>query len=128
MRIIRTSALTLIMLCCAVCFAVTSAYAITSKDLTGKTWIFIMQVWDDGTIIDTDTLNFNARWSKSELTAALKAVTVSLISYEKVSVYRLKLDPSGKTPDSLLTIYFDAAGYSLYGYQMPLKITNLDLE
>jgi hypothetical protein len=62
------------------------------------------------------------------LTAALKAVTVSLISYEKVSVYRLKLDPSGKTPDSLLTIYFDAAGYSLYGYQMPLKITNLDLE
>ena len=125
MRIIRTSALTLIMLCCAVCFTVSTAYAITSKDLTGKTWIFVMQVWDDGTIMDIDTLNFEGRWNKTELAALLKPSTIGTpISYEKVTVYRLRTDPTGKTPDSLLTMYFDAAGYSLYGYQMPVKITD----
>ncbi len=121
----KKAALTLIMLCCAVCFTVSTAYAVTSKDLTGKTWIFVMQVWEDGTIMDVDTLMFDARFNKTELAAALKSVTVGTpISYEKVTVYRLKTDPTGKTPDSLLTMYFDSAGYSLYGYQMPVKITD----
>ena len=117
----KKAILVLIMLLCIA----TSAFAVTSKDLTGKTWIFSMEVLDDGTIIDNDTIMIEDRLNKTEFAAALKSITVGTpISYEKVSIYRLKLYP-GK-PDSTVIVYFDDAGYSLYGYIMPTKITSTD--
>ena len=94
--------------------------AITNKDITGKTWLFFMDVAADGTMTDNGTTVFDQRWNKTELKELLKASTVGTpISYANISTFRIKVDPE----DWTMIMYFDSAGYSLYGYVMPTKIS-----
>ncbi len=107
------------------CFAVITisvspASALTGRDLSGKTWLFFMDVAADGTMSDNGTMVFDQRWTKTELKELLKALTVgSPISYANITTIRVKVDPE----DWTMIMYFDSAGYSLYGYVMPTKIS-----
>lgn len=103
-----------------VCLSASSASALTNKDMTGKTWLFFMDVAADGMVTDNSTMMFDQRWTKTELKDLLKTSTVGTpISYANTSTFRIKIDPE----DWTMIMYFDSAGYSIYGYVMPNKIS-----
>ena len=98
----------------------TQAFAITSGDLSGRMWIFDMQVSSDGEMIDTgNTTMFNNVFTKTEVKDMLKSITKTMISYDNFSIFRL-------TDDSLYVFYFDSHGFSLYGYKLPTKISPVE--
>jgi hypothetical protein len=102
----------------------TQAFALTSKDLDSKMWVFSIVANSDGTLIDNNTFMLNARFSKSELKTALtaidpetgKASATQIVSFGSISIYRF----AGS--DMLLHCIFDSAGISKYCYILPKQI------
>jgi hypothetical protein len=107
--------LAIIMLCIA-----SSAFAMSSKDTAGKTYVFVMVSNSDGTMSDTDTIVFDATFTKTELKVALTAENpatkkpnaTQIVSFDDISIYRL-------ATNEILHCLFDSNGMSRYCYLLP---------